>query len=55
MSQRKISGILLVCLLVFGLPAMAQDDVTDEMIEQAERDGSIQPGGTIIEPTSGGA
>ena len=29
MSQRKISGILLVCLLVFGLPAMAQDEDED--------------------------
>lgn len=31
----------------------AKDRVAKEMIEQAERDGIIKPGATIIEPTSG--
>lgn len=31
----------------------AKDRVAIEMIEQAERDGLLQPGATIIEPTSG--
>ena len=31
----------------------AKDRVAKEMIEQAERDGILQPGATIIEPTSG--
>ena len=31
----------------------AKDRVAREMIEQAERDGLLQPGATIIEPTSG--
>ena len=31
----------------------AKDRVAKEMIEQAERDGRLQPGATIIEPTSG--
>lgn len=31
----------------------AKDRVAKEMIEQAERDGLLQPGATIIEPTSG--
>ena len=31
----------------------AKDRVAKEMIEQAERDGILRPGATIIEPTSG--
>ena len=31
----------------------AKDRVAREMIEQAERDGVLKPGATIIEPTSG--
>ena len=31
----------------------AKDRVAKEMIDQAERDGILQPGATIIEPTSG--
>ena len=31
----------------------AKDRVAKEMIEQAERDGILKPGATIIEPTSG--
>jgi len=33
--------------------ASVKDRIGLAMIEQAERDGSLQPGGTIIEPTSG--
>lgn len=33
--------------------ASVKDRIGLGMIEQAERDGSLQPGGTIIEPTSG--
>ena len=58
--------MLEVARLAAGLPARilvklecmnpggsVKDRVALEMIEQAERDGRLQPGGTIIEPTSG--
>ena len=37
----------------FNPGGSAKDRVAAAMIEQAERDGSLAPGGTIIEPTSG--
>ena len=37
----------------FNPTGRAKDRVAKEMIEQAERDGILKPGATIIEPTSG--
>ncbi|MBQ1802711.1 cysteine synthase A [Lachnobacterium bovis] len=37
----------------FNPTGSAKDRVAKEMIEQAERDGILKPGATIIEPTSG--
>src|SRR5262247_2232051 len=37
----------------FNLGGSVKDRICRAMIEQAERDGALRPGGTIIEPTSG--
>lgn len=44
---------LLAKLEYFNPAGSAKDRVAKEMIEQAERDGTLKPGETIIEPTSG--
>lgn len=44
---------LLAKLEYFNPAGSAKDRVAKEMIEQAERDGILMPGATIIEPTSG--
>ena len=40
-------------LELFNLTGSVKDRIAKSMIEQAEIDGLLQPGGTIIEPTSG--
>ena len=44
---------LLVKLEYFNPAGSVKDRIAKEMIEQAERDGKLKPGSTIIEPTSG--
>ena len=44
----------LLAKLEYFIPAgSVKDRIAKEMIEQAERDGKLKPGSTIIEPTSG--
>ena len=44
---------LLAKLEYFNPAGSVKDRIPKEMIEQAERDGKLKPGSTIIEPTSG--
>ena len=44
---------LLAKLEYFNPAGSVKDRIAKEMIEQAERDGMLKPGSTIIEPTSG--
>lgn len=44
---------LLAKLEYFNPAGSVKDRIAKEMIEQAERDGRLKPGSTIIEPTSG--
>ena len=44
---------LLAKLEYFNPAGSVKDIIAKEMIEQAERDGKLKPGSTIIEPTSG--
>lgn len=44
---------LLAKLECFNPAGSVKDRIAKEMIEQAERDGKLKPGSTIIEPTSG--
>ena len=44
---------LLAKLEYFTPAGSVKDRIAKEMIEQAERDGKLKPGSTIIEPTSG--
>lgn len=44
---------LLAKLEYFNPAGSVKDRISKEMIEQAERDGKLKPGSTIIEPTSG--
>ena len=44
---------LLAKLEYFNPAGSEKDRIAKEMIEQAERDGKLKPGSTIIEPTSG--
>ena len=44
---------LLAKLEYFNSAGSVKDRIAKEMIEQAERDGKLKPGSTIIEPTSG--
>ena len=45
--------LLLAKLEYFNPAGSVKDRIAKEMIEQAERDGKLKPGSTIIEPTSG--
>ena len=48
-----IKSRLLAKLEYFNPAGSVKDRIAKEMIEQAERDGKLKPGSTIIEPTSG--
>lgn len=49
----RLEARLLAKLEYFNLAGSVKDRIAKEMIEQAERDGKLKPGSTIIEPTSG--
>ncbi len=46
-------AVILVKLEYFNPAGSAKDRIALHMIETAEREGALKPGGTIIEPTSG--
>jgi cystathionine beta-synthase len=46
-------GTVLAKVEYFNPGGSVKDRIAVRMIEAAERDGSLQPGGTIVEPTSG--
>ena len=48
-----VEARLLAKLEYFNPAGSVKDRIAKEMIEQAERDGKLKPGSTIIEPTSG--
>ncbi len=52
-KERNLKARLLVKLESFNPGGSVKDRVAFAMIEDAERNGSLQPGATIIEPTSG--
>ena len=52
-EKYALKARLLAKLEYFNPAGSAKDRIAKEMIEQAERDGLIKPGATIIEPTSG--
>ena len=52
-KKYELKARLLAKLEYLNPAGSAKDRVAKEMIEQAERDGRLLPGGTIIEPTSG--
>lgn len=52
-KKYNLEAKLLLKLEYFNPAGSVKDRVAKEIIEQAEADGTLQPGGTIIEPTSG--
>ena len=52
-KEASFEGKLLAKLEVFNPTGSIKDRIAKNMIEQAERDGKLKPGGTIIEATSG--
>lgn len=52
-KKYNLEAKLLAKLEYFNLAGSIKDRIAKEMIEQAERDGKLKPGSTIIEPTSG--
>ena len=53
-EKAGIKDVTLLAKLEYFNPAgSVKDRIAKEMIEQAERDGKLKPGSTIIEPTSG--
>jgi cystathionine beta-synthase len=50
---RKVAPTLLAKLEYLNPGGSVKDRIGLAMIEQAERDGKLKPGGTIVEPTSG--
>lgn len=52
-EKYELEARLLAKLEYFNPAGSVKDRVAKELIEQAERDGLLKPGSTIIEPTSG--
>lgn len=52
-KQNALSATLLAKLEYFNPAGSSKDRVARSMFEQAEADGTLKPGATIIEPTSG--
>ena len=52
-KKHGLKARLLAKLEYFNPAGSVKDRIAKEMIEQAERDGKLKPGSTIIEPTSG--
>jgi cystathionine beta-synthase len=50
---KGIKATVLVKLEYLNPGGSIKDRIAIKMIEDAERDGKLQPGGTIVEPTSG--
>src|SRR5438045_8433419 len=51
--SRAVAGTLLAKLEYLNPGGSGKDRIGLAMIEAAERDGRLGPGGTIVEPTSG--
>ena len=51
--QRQLPATMLAKLERFNPAGSAKDRIALEMLDQAEATGALQPGGTVIEPTSG--
>ena len=51
--RRQLDAAILVKLERFNPAGSAKDRIALEMLDQAEATGALQPGGTVIEPTSG--
>lgn len=51
--QRQLPATILAKLERFNPADSAKDRIALEMLDQAEATGALQPGGTVIEPTSG--
>ena len=52
-ATRSLPAVILAKLESFNPAGSAKDRVALEMLRQAEATGVLQPGGTVIEPTSG--
>ena len=52
-KKHDLKAKILAKLEYFNPAGSVKDRIAKEMIEQAERDGKLKPGSTIIEPTSG--
>ncbi len=52
-ATRSLPAVILAKLESFNPAGSAKDRVALEMLRQAEASGVLQPGGTVIEPTSG--
>lgn len=52
-SNRKLEAEIVAKVEFFNPGGSVKDRVALQMVEDAEKDGILQPGGTIIEPTSG--
>lgn len=52
-KARELDGELLVKIESFNPNGSAKDRIGVAMLDRAEKDGSLAPGGTVIEPTSG--
>ena len=51
--QRQLPAAILAKLERFNPAGSAKDRIALEMLDQAKASGALQPGGTVIEPTSG--